>query len=119
MPHIISFNGNCTPDFVVSEGPWAPRLSGDFTSNLDHLLFLEQLTLLVRQVLLGRRLHQLVTGVTIVGFGAVIVTSRSGDPFNFWINDAIVSDDDPIDLFLGDTDASEINSIIPFESLVL
>ena len=119
MPHIISFNGNpASPDFVVSEGPWSPRLSGDFTSNPGPSFISGTNTPLSTTSPTGQK-------ITSIGYwrnrlwlasGTVIVTSRSGDPFNFWINDVnTVSDDDPIDLFLGDTDASEINWIIPFE----
>ena len=34
MPHLIAWNGSASsPDFLVSEGPWAPRLSGNKFNN--------------------------------------------------------------------------------------
>jgi len=119
MPHIFAFNGNPdTPDFVVSEGPWSPRLSGDFTTNPGPSFISGSLDPLSETSPTGQK----ITSISYwrnrlwLASGTTIVTSRAGDPFNLWLDDInTVSDDDPIDLFLGDTDASEINWIIPFE----
>lgn len=119
MPHILAFNGDPdAPDFVVSEGPWAPRLSGDFTSNPGPSFISGTLNPLSKSAPTGQKITSIAywRNRLWLASGTVIVTSRGGDPFNLWLNDVnTVSDDDPIDLFLGDTDASEINWIIPFE----
>lgn len=119
MPHILAFNGNPEdPDFIVGQGPWAPRLSGDFTSNPGPSFISGTPNPLSKSAPTGQKITSIAywRNRLWLASGTVIVTSRGGDPFNLWLNDVnTVSDDDPIDLFLGDTDASEINWIIPFE----
>ena len=139
MPHIFAFNGNPdAPDFVVSEGPWSPRLSGDFSTNpgpsfisgtmnplsqgdKDATNPLTNTGFTPEGLPIGPT-GQKITSIAYwrnrlwLASGTTIVTSRAGNPFNLWLDDInTLSDDDPIDLFLGDTDASEINWIIPFE----
>ena len=126
MPYILAFNGNAdVPDFALSEGPWAPRLNGDSQSNPGPSFIAQTAYPYSTQDdgLPGSR-----TGapITAMGYwrnrlwlasGTTIVSSQAGDPYNLWINDAeVLSEFDPIDLSVNESDASRIQWVVPFEA---
>ena len=120
MPYILAFNGNAdAPDFALSEGPWAPRLNGDSQSNPGPSFIAATSDPYSTSAPTG-------APITAMGYwrnrlwlasGTTIVSSQAGDPYNLWINDAeVLSEFDPIDLSVNESDASRIPVGSPLRS---
>lgn len=120
MPYILAFNGDAaSADFALDEGPWTPRLSGDNSSNPGPSFIANTDDPYSTSAPTGAK-------ITAMGYwrnrlwlasGTTIVCSQAGSPYNLWINDVeTISDNDPIDLDINESDASRIQWIIPFEA---
>ncbi len=120
LPYILAFNGNAdAPDFALSEGPWAARLNGDSQSNPGPSFIAATSDPYSTSAPTG-------APITAMGYwrnrlwlasGTTIVSSQAGDPYNLWINDAeVLSEFDPIDLSVNESDASRIQWVVPFEA---
>ena len=126
LPYIIAFNSNAdAPDFRLSEGPWAPRLNGD-SSNNPGPSFLANTPYPYSTQDDGQLGSRTGARITAMGYwrnrlwlasGTTIVSSQAGDPYNLFIDDAdVLSEFDPIDLSVNESDASRIQWVVPFEA---
>lgn len=109
MPVQMVYNSG-TNTFNVKHPDWRPRFSGDELTNPGPSF-------------IGRRLVDIVFRNNRLWLFAdeVVVSSRAGSFFNFWVDDVSnQTPDDPIDEFLSDEGLNKIIYVTPFnESLII
>ena len=118
FPHLIAFNNEpSSPQFVLGQMPLVPRYNGTNVTNPGPS-FLAQTEDPYSESPTGARISGMGywRGRLWLASGTTVVSSQAGNQYAFFIDDAdTVSDKDPLDLSISDSDASNVNWVVPFE----
>lgn len=118
FPHLIAFNNEPnSPQFVLGQMPLVPRYNGTNVTNPGPS-FLAQTEDPYSESPTGAKISGMGywRGRLWLASGTTVVSSQAGNQYAFFIDDAdVVSDKDPLDLSISDSDASNVNWIVPFE----
>ena len=120
LPYIIAFNGNASsPDFALSRTPWVPRLNGDTENNPGPSFLAQSSNPYDTSSPTGAKITAMSwwRNRLWLASGTTIVSSQAGNPYALFIDDAeAITDSDPIDLSVNESDAAKIQWIVPFEA---
>ena len=118
FPHLIAFNNEPdSPQFVLGQMPLVPRYNGTNVTNPGPS-FLKDTADPYGSAPTGAKISGMGywRGRLWLASGTTIVSSQAGNQYAFFVDDAdTVSDKDPLDLSISDSDASNVNWVVPFE----
>ena len=119
FPHLIAFNNDPnSPQFVLGQMPLVPRYNGTNVTNPGPSFLAKTESPYNTSSPTGAKITGMGywRGRLWLASGTTIVSSQAGNQYAFFIDDAeIVSDKDPLDLSISDSNASNVNWIVPFE----
>lgn len=121
FPHLIAFNNKTNPNetrFAIGQLPLTPRFNGDNTTNPGPSFIANTADPYSTTAPTGAKISS-------IGYwrnrlwlasGTTIVSSQAGNQYSLFIDDAdTLTERDPLDISLSDSDAATINWIVPFE----
>lgn len=119
FPHLIAFNNEPdSPQFVLGQMPLVPRFNGTNVTNPGPSFLAQTESPYDASAPTGAKISGMGywRGRLWLASGTTIVSSQAGNQYAFFIDDAdVVSDKDPLDLSISDSDASNVNWVVPFE----
>ena len=119
FPHLIAFNGEPdAPQFVLGQMPLVPRFNGTNVTNPGPSFLAQTEFPYDASAPTGAKISGMGywRGRLWLASGTTVVSSQAGNQYAFFIDDAdVLSDKDPLDLSISDSDASNVNWVVPFE----
>ena len=119
FPHLIAFNNEPDdPQFVLGQMPLVPRFNGTNVTNPGPSFLARTESPYSASSPTGAKISGMGywRGRLWLASGTTVVSSQAGNQYAFFIDDAeVVSDKDPLDLSISDSDASNVNWVVPFE----